>query len=131
LPQGTSIRGYEIHLGETEYLPEARPFASVIRRGSNDLVIDGATANEGGIFGTYLHGLFDDDGFRHSFLQAARARCGLAPASALLPINGKREQRIDRLAAEVRHALNMDLIYRLLEVPRNFYSEKSIANETV
>jgi adenosylcobyric acid synthase len=130
VPPGTAIRGYEIHLGETEYLPGAKPFADIVRVGNEDAVIDGVVAEDGSIFGTYLHGLFDDDQFRHAFIEAARARCGIAKAFTLLPVRAEREQRIDRLAAEVRRVLDMDLIYRLLEVPRHGPSENLVANET-
>ena len=131
MPQGTSIRGYEIHVGETEYLPGAKPFADIVRMGNHHAVVDGAVAEDGVVFGTYLHGLFDDDRFRHAFIQAARARRGLAKASRLLQAHAEREQRIDRLAAEVRRALDMDLLYRLLEVPRETSPENLVANETL
>jgi len=130
VPSGTAISGYEIHLGETEYLPGAKPFADIVRVGNEDTAIDGAVAEDGSVFGTYLHGLFDDDQFRHTFIQAARARCGLAKASTLLPLHAEREQRIDRLAAEVRRALDMDLIYRLLGVPRHATSQNLVAHGT-
>jgi adenosylcobyric acid synthase len=131
VPEGTRITGYEIHLGETEYLPGARCFAEIVRAGSNELLADGALAEEGSILGTYLHGVFDEDSFRHAFIQAARLRRGLAPACKLARVHAEREQRIDRLAAEVRRALDMDLIYRLLELPRPACSEEIPAHDAV
>jgi adenosylcobyric acid synthase len=131
VPEGTPVGGYEIHLGETEYLPGAQRFAKIVRAGSNEPVADGAIAEKGNIIGTYLHGVFDEDGFRHAFIQAARLRRGLAPACKLARVHAEREQRIDRLAAEVRRALDMDLIYRLLKLPRPRCSKEIPAHEAV
>jgi adenosylcobyric acid synthase len=100
------FHGYEIHLGETVYADGAAPFAE-IERGP-----DGAISTEGRVFGTYVHGLFTDDCFRHSLLAAARAACGLAPAQETVFVTAERERRIDRLANHVRSAVDMELIRR-------------------
>lgn len=113
---GTPVRGYEIHLGETTYLPNAEPFARILRAGDNEAVLDGAVDVSGTVWGTYLHGLFDDDEFRQTFVLAARERCGLAEPVAYAHVHAEREERIGRLANEVRRALDMDLVYRLLGI---------------
>jgi adenosylcobyric acid synthase len=64
---GESLRveGYEIHMGRTT-LPE----------GSHPLIrfddgrIDGAVSCGGRVWGTYLHGIFDNDGFRTAWLRS-------------------------------------------------------------
>jgi len=101
--------GYEIHLGTTEYQPGARPFLT-IRRKDGSVSQDGATSANGRIIGTYLHGLFDDDAFRHSFVEAARAACNLSPPSAFSNFRAERDARFDRLAAHVRQAIDLDTI---------------------
>lgn len=118
VPQGTIVRGYEIHLGETEYLAGAQPLAMLKRSGSSEVIADGAISREGNAMGTYLHGLFDDDDFRHAFLQAARLHCGLGRTSELVRVSATREERINRLATHVRRALDMNLIYSLLAPSR-------------
>ena len=104
----SSFSGYEIHLGETIYAERAAPFAEIHRDGEAVSHSDGAV--QGNVFGTYIHGLFADDDFRHSFLAAARAARGLAPPRDLANVTAEREARIDRLAAHVRAALDMNLI---------------------
>ncbi len=102
------FEGYEIHLGETRYGDGAEPFAEITRHGEDCTQLDGAVW--GNAWGTYIHGLFASDGFRHSLIAAARTACGLAPAARMAYVSGERERRIDRLAAHVRGALDMDLI---------------------
>jgi adenosylcobyric acid synthase len=108
--------GYEIHMGETVYAEDAKPFAEIQRAGASGCIRDGAIAENGRAVGTYVHGLFRDDAFRHSYITAARVECGLAPIETLAHITAEREGRIDRLAEHVRQSLDMDLIYGCLGV---------------
>ncbi|MEO9650053.1 MAG: cobyric acid synthase [Roseobacter sp.] len=59
---GQQITGYEIHLGHSEGPDCARPFALVGPRP------EGAISEDGRVSGTYLHGMFANDGFRRSWL---------------------------------------------------------------
>ena len=73
---GKKITGYEIHIGST-YGPDcARPLVS-IRSGNSEERLDGASSPNGLVLGTYVHGLFIEDEFRHAFLQY----CGLEKLS--------------------------------------------------
>jgi adenosylcobyric acid synthase len=105
-----SFRGYEIHMGETVYENGAEPFAEILREGETQPVADGAIASSGRVWGTYIHGLFDDDAFRHKVLDFARKKCGLAPAYTHIRVTAEREARIDRWAAHLRQSLDMKLI---------------------
>ena len=107
---GPEFRGYEIHMGETQYGDGADPFAQIVREGDPHAVPDGAVAASGRVWGTYVHGLFDDDVFRHAFLDGVRRECGLAPAREKLPVTASRQARIDRWADHLRRSLNLDLI---------------------
>jgi len=88
---GCSFSGYEIHMGETT------PHGDAI-------------VSSGRISGTYIHGLFDDDELRHSFVNFVRESCGLAPALSHVCVTARRQARIDRWAAHVLQSLDMDLI---------------------
>jgi adenosylcobyric acid synthase len=116
--QNCYLSGYEIHMGETEYLPGAAPFAH-IRRGSHaeTEIMDGCVSQNQRIVGTYLHGLFDDDVFRHDFLSAARAAMNMAPVAAYFGWRKHREQQLDRLADSFAAALDLEAIYGLLDLP--------------
>jgi adenosylcobyric acid synthase len=104
------FHGYEIHMGETLYEEGVEPFAEIVREGASDAIRDGAMAASGRVWGTYLHGLFDDDAFRHAFLQDARRRLGLAFAAEYRSVNAERQGRIDRWAGHLRRSLDLALI---------------------
>lgn len=110
-------RGYEIHMGETAYVGDARPFGQVRRAGVRDAVDDGAAARDGRIIGTYLHGLFDADDFRHAFLRAARACRGLAPPRKVAYVAAGRDSRINRLASHVARSLDVDALLAWIGLP--------------
>jgi adenosylcobyric acid synthase len=102
--------GYEIHMGETLYENGAEPFAEILREGEQQAAPDGAIASFGRVWGTYLHGLFDDDAFRHRFLDLTREACGLAPAPQYICVTAERQARIDRWASHLRRSLDINLI---------------------
>jgi adenosylcobyric acid synthase len=123
-----SVSGYEIHIGQTTYLAEARHFAVLSSdSGSTGTTTDGCISADSHIFGTYLHGLFDNDGFRHQFLCAARAFHQLAAPTGLRLWKQLREISLNRLAYEVENALDMDAIFGWLDLPyrRNPFSEEN------
>jgi adenosylcobyric acid synthase len=112
------IEGYEIHVGETTYLSGAEPFANISRALNPGISItDGCVSADGRTVGTYLHGVFDQDGFRHEFLQAARAAVGLAPAGGLRIWKCERERQWQLLADEVERALDLSTICSWLHLP--------------
>ena len=104
------FRGYEIHLGETVYGNGAGSFATIHRQGAQDAVTDGAVSQNGRVVGTYIHGLFDDDHFRHRFLDTARSACGLSRSLSYAFHSMERSERLNRLADHVKRSLNMGQI---------------------
>jgi adenosylcobyric acid synthase len=107
----TTFDGYEIHLGTTLRTGSA-PFC-VVDDAGGALREDGAVSPDGLVCGTYVHGMFDDDAFRHAAVDALRARCGLAPAQRRNPWRAEREARYDRLASVVRAALDVPSLVQL------------------
>ena len=60
---GLEVRGYEIHTGKTRFVESGAPFLALQGIGE-----DGAVSESGRVFGSYLHGLFQNDAFRTGFL---------------------------------------------------------------
>lgn len=68
---GDAISGYEIHLGDSAGADCARAWIEIDGRR------EGAASADGRVRGTYLHGLFHEDGFRQRFLR----RLGAMPTA--------------------------------------------------
>jgi adenosylcobyric acid synthase len=117
------FQGYEIHVGETLYETEASPLTDLQHQGATAPVPDGAVSKSGYVLGTYVHGFFDCDEFRHDFIRAARAAVNLAPATAYVNSNIERNTRMDRLARHLRKSLNMRLVKSWIVDPRPHVSE--------
>ncbi|MEW5898879.1 MAG: cobyric acid synthase [Bacillota bacterium] len=116
--RGQRVAGYEIHMGETYRGANASP-AFLLRRESNsqEPVLDGAVDGTGLVFGSYLHGLFDADGFRRAFLNRLRASKGLPPLPVQHHFAKSQEAAYDKLARLVRENLDMNRIYQFLGLP--------------
>ena len=71
------VSGYEIHQGQTEFLSGAEQayFSQITDSVSVETKFDGAVS--GNVFGTYIHGLFDEAEFRNKFLEILAARKGI------------------------------------------------------
>jgi len=102
-PSGARISGYEMHIGRTTGRDRARPFAHL-----SDERDDGAISADGRVAGTYLHGLFASDAFRHEFLGALahREEKGVAFEQEL-------EATLDLLADHLGRHIDLD---RVLEI---------------
>jgi len=112
------VYGYEIHLGTTEYLDGAAPFASISRQGDGTQALpDGCVSQDQRIFGTYLHGIFDHDAFRHAFLRASRAALQMNPSADLIAWSERRREQLDLLAEAFGRALNLDAIFGMVGLP--------------
>lgn len=116
VPTVSRFDGYEIHVGETRYGDGVLPFAKLVRGDGAEAYRDGAVAHDGKIVATYVHGLFDDDAFRHAFLAAARDRAQLAPAKEWNDRRAKRESRFDRLADVLAASLDLTALFPELPV---------------
>ncbi|HZP03516.1 MAG TPA: cobyric acid synthase [Terracidiphilus sp.] len=110
--------GYEIHMGQTAYLPDAIPFAKIHHNTEEDEILDGCVSLNGRVWGTYLHGIFDHDSFRHTFLKTARAALHMPEAIGLFNWRQHRQQQLDRLADTFAEALDLNAIFGLLNSPR-------------
>lgn len=113
---GKGLSGYEIHMGRTEFTAPVRHPFHLTRQGENAVNIwDGALSEDGRIFGTYLHGVFDHDGFRRQFLNVLRLHKGLRPLPVQRNRHLEKERAYDRLAETVRKSLDMEKLAAIME----------------
>ncbi len=115
--RGLPVTGYEIHMGRTVGSDQTgdgteRAFVQVTARGEQEAAgTDGLVTQDGLIAGVYIHGLFDNDGLRHTILNNLARRKGLAHV-AVTRFN--REVAYDRLEQIVRANLDAKLLYSLV-----------------
>lgn len=115
------LSGYEIHTGETVLLGSEKPLFKITKRGSTQTDInDGVVSNEGMIWGTYIHGIFDNNSFRRSFINFIRSKKGLAISSYAnqdgISYQEQKDREYDRLACLVRNNLDVEKIYHILGI---------------
>lgn len=94
--KGGKVRGYEIHMGETD--GEEPAFGD-----------DGSVSKNGLVIGTYLHGLFENENVRTSFLGYLYKQKGI------IFKNKDNGDSIEELAGFIEEHVNMELIYRRIE----------------
>ena len=114
-PSRPLLHGYEIHMGRSRTEGEA-PLLIVEHDGAPAGVEDGAVHPELPVFGCYLHGLFENRGLREGFLEGLRRARGLPASMPSFDWNEHRERELDRLAQEVRTALDIEVLYGLLGI---------------
>lgn len=104
---GAMIDGYEIHMGRT------------VVNGSSFCTIEGGSDDgcwNGNVFGTYLHGLFDTGELTAKLVAYLADKKGVSLEN-YTPVNRNEymQQQYDQLADIVREALDMDVIYRIMD----------------
>lgn len=93
---GLAFSGYEIHLGQSG--------------------LSAPVVQSGNVYGSYIHGLFDENGVAEAVVSALYEKRGLSfDPEAGFDRRAYKENQYDKLAKTVREALDMDLIYKILE----------------
>jgi adenosylcobyric acid synthase len=98
---GAPIRGYEIHMGRSRPIDETNSWLCQI--GAH---FDGAVTAGGRIWGSYLHGIFDNDNLRHAWLRSLDWQ---ATGQSF-----DREAAYNRLADHVEAHLDMAMLRRII-----------------
>jgi len=109
---GSVVIGYEIHMGETVLGDETVPLFSLDYGAGERGTTDGASSADGRIWGTYLHGVFDEPGFRRGWLESIGWKRRGSPRS----LETVRELELNRLADTVAEALDMKLLDRIIGI---------------
>lgn len=106
LLSGQKYTGYEIHMGETKDTRTGRKQCGVIAE---------QTENGQNIYGTYVHGIFDQAGIAKAFIRALAKNKGITlPVCRIQDYREWKEHQYDKLANTLREYLNMEEIYGML-----------------
>lgn len=111
-----NLQGYEIHMGHTTFTREAdkHPFTVCQRRGKTCASQEGTANAAGNVFGTYIHGAFDNDVFRRSVLNAIRHSKGLEALANTRNVMAEKQKAYEHLADVVEKALDMEKLYQIM-----------------
>ena len=116
---GKKVSGYEIHMGRSIRIEESsenraqQPVVCALL-GLGDSP-DGCC--RGNVFGSYLHGIFDEEEFRTALLQILCRRKGVTrEVLSGFSMEAYREEQFDKLADTLRRSLDMDAVYRIVGI---------------
>ncbi|HHW58556.1 MAG TPA: cobyric acid synthase [Clostridia bacterium] len=114
--QGISIEGYEIHMGRSYSVGNCKSFSVILHRNKEKVeVYDGCVSEDGKVFGTYIHGIFENRNFTREFVNIVRKLKGLSPIEKIIDYREFKERQYDRLADVVRESVNINRIYEIME----------------
>ena len=93
---GLGYKGYEIHMGRSE-----APIPPISVREN--------------VYGSYIHGIFDEGGIAQAIVADLCRRKGLNPEEAeTFDLDAYKQQQYDILADAVRRGMDMDFVYKVL-----------------
>ncbi len=112
---GLKLTGYEIHMGRSERDGGAAPVFELVRDGER--VLDGAATEDGLVWGSYLHGLFDGDEFRRWFVVRLHRLAGRPEPEEFGPnYAALKEASFNALAELIRRHLDLEAILEIIGV---------------
>lgn len=104
------VSGYEIHMGRSKKTERGQEFCLI----ENEKP-DGAFKNN--VYGTYVHGIFDEGDIAAEIVKALGIKKGISMEHLSgMDYQAFKEREYDKLADTLRKYLDMDAIYRMLEI---------------
>ncbi len=109
---GARVSGYEIRHGRIDRV--GRELGWIRLDDAYGAEVEGARSGDGGVLGTSLHGLFEEDAFRTSFLQAVASRRAKRFVPAGVSFATARRTQWDRLADLLESHLDLEALGSLI-----------------
>ena len=118
---GKEVSGYEIHMGITKRNENSNNFVTVKQKLEQKVNYQvGSVNKECNVFGTYIHGIFDDIDFTRTVLNNIRKMKNLEPIeSNVKSFKEFKNQQYDKLADYLREHLDMEKIYEIMNESNN------------
>jgi len=129
IPSDCVVEGYEIHMGVTQgegvrpcfqTIPHSENFTTHLsfpKENKGDGHFEGSMREDGLVWGTYIHGVFDQPLFRRQWLNRVRHRKGLSPIKMEVSksLSAKIAGALDRWADHVEKHVDIAKIFSILE----------------
>lgn len=115
--KNANVKGYEIHMGRTTYGEDCKPcFLTQDSGKCDEFNVTGICNKEGSVYGTYIHGIFDNMDFTKGFINNIRERKGLQRIEEdYMDFKDFKEMHYDKLAKIIRENVDMDKVYEILK----------------
>jgi len=114
--QGIEVTGYEIHMGRSRGQESGFVFTVTDSVNTPSSYSEGGIDRTGTVFGTYIHGLFNNDEFTRRMVNNLCSLRNLPSSSGAALDRGK---AYDDLAATVRRSIDMEKLYEIIFKKRN------------
>jgi len=111
-PIDCRLRGYEIHMGRTTGNVSLFNLFRVTPHTSTP-ILDGAI--KGNVWGTYIHGIFDNDRFRRSLINSLRVKWGLKKIEDVANYSKLRDNALDIWAKILKENIDIKFIEGLIK----------------
>lgn len=107
------FEGYEIHMGKSSFIGNGEALTNIENINEGTLSSEGCLV--GNVYGTYIHGIFDNENVTKGIVKALFKEKGL-DYSSIESVNIKdyKEKEYTKLASYVRENLDMEYIYKVL-----------------
>ena len=108
-----TLKGYEIHMGKNTYFDDNYLFENIEDSGK-----DGLCSSDKKIWGSYIHGIFDNNTFRRNFLNYVRKVKGLNPLSesSFVDYSKYKEEGFKKLAQIIKDNIDMKMLLKILNI---------------
>jgi adenosylcobyric acid synthase len=127
---GARVEGYEIHMGKTVSNGNSHGFVNIQKRLEKDVnLVDGCVNQDGRVFGTYIHGIFDNYQFTSRFVDFLKKQKSHSTGDVLNDENDNgfrpngifdfarfKQKEYDRWADVLRKSLDIGMIYKIIDL---------------
>ena len=114
--KGLEVGGYEIHMGRSHRQASGSVFTVTSSVNTPASYSEGGIDRTGTVFGTYIHGLFNNDEFTRKMVNNL---CSLRNLTVPDGVALDRDKAYDELAATFRRSLNMEKVYEIIFAKRS------------
>jgi adenosylcobyric acid synthase len=105
-------------MGQSRVIGPSTPLLEIVERNGRPVgAKDGLVSSDGRVWGSYLHGLFDNDELRHRVISRFQQGDDLMPTrERLSSFHHWKEEQYDKLATHLRAHIDMDRIYQIIGI---------------
>ena len=115
-----TLKGYEIHMGRT--IGDVGLFTLKRTSANSELWAPNAErikegSAKGTVWGTYLHGIFDNDRFRRDFINGLREKRGFRTISETVDYAQIRDRALEKWSAILQRNIDMSAVEHIVNSP--------------